>query len=373
MLFTQEGDPVFPLGMYEQPRDAAEWAQWAKAGVNLLRCHTEEDLDRAHSSGMMGWVPVPMIVGDHKSEEALEKRVRNLRDHPALQVWEAPDEAIWNACRLEDGRVSTRLWSLGPSVKKSVFTRLEAVVEGLRRGSALVRRLDGSRKIWLNEACKSDQDTLARCLPFLDIVGFDYYPVPESESKARALPLIGRYVDRFRRTAPSHEIWVVEQAFSWSTIRPEDNRRRAYPTLDQFRFMAWDAVAHGATGLLWWGSHHEDRPAAFLAHLMKTVSELSGLQSFLVSGEAGRISVEVDNRQNPALVGVSYTMRRSGDEAMLVLANEDRFEHDVMIRGVERFDLGGFQPLWEDESELEKTSEGWIVKMKGLQVRVYVG
>jgi len=72
-------------------------------------------------------------------------------------------------------------------------------------------------------------------------------------------------------------------------------------------------------------------------------------------------------------VGVSYTMRRSGDEAMLVLANEDRFEHDVMIRGVERFDLGGFQPLWEDESELEKTSEGWIVKMKGLQVRVYVG
>jgi len=372
MLFTEEGYPVYPLGMYEQPRNEAEWTEWAAAGVNLLRCYTEEDLDRAHRRGMMGWVPVPMIVSDERSEGALKERVQSLRDHPAIRVWEAPDEAIWNACRLEDGKVSTRLWSLQPSVRETVHSRLKAVVQGLARGSALVRRLDGSRKIWLNEGCKSDQDTLAKCVPFLDIVGFDHYPV-RGFDRTWALPLTGRCVDRFRRTAPSRDIWVVEQAFSWSTIRPEDYPSRVYPNLEQFRFMAWDAVAHGAAGLLWWGSHHEDRPAAFLADLMKTISELSGLQRFLVSGEADRVSVEVDNRQTPALAGVSYTARRSGDETMLVLVNEDQFEHDVLIRGVEMFDVGEFQPLWEDDTQLEKTSEGWITKMKGLQVKVYVG
>ncbi len=279
-----KGRSDYPLGMYEQPRTEEEWEEWNRAGINLLRCRNREQLDAAAGHGMMGWVPVRMIVGSDEEEAALSQKVESLRDHPALVVWEAPDEAIWNACRLDDGKVTTRIWSQPGPVREMLDTRLDNVVGGLERGTSIVRQLDPLTKIWLNEACETDQDTLARCTSLLDIIGFDYYPITQMNSDGNTMCHIGRYAERFRGTAPNKEIWVVQQAFSWSSIRSESGRPRAYPTVEEYRFMAWNAIAHGATGLLWWGSHREERPSPFLHDLMTVVSELRALRSFLLGG-----------------------------------------------------------------------------------------
>jgi len=106
MLYDNQA--VFPLGMYEQPRDQAEWEEWKSAGINLLVCHNEEQLNQAHRRRMMGWVPVSIICKDAQGEAALAERVKSLSDHPALVAWEAQDEAIWNAFRLDDGVVTNR-------------------------------------------------------------------------------------------------------------------------------------------------------------------------------------------------------------------------------------------------------------------------
>jgi hypothetical protein len=370
-IISPEGVPEFPLGIYEQPRDARESRDWKRAGINLLRCGSNGELDRAQDLGMMGWVPVRMVVRDDPEASALAETIKSMRGHPALAVWEAPDESIWEACRLAStGKVNTRIWSENSDVRRDLRGRLDALVEGLARGSRIVRKLDRGRKIWLNEACKSDQDTLARLLGSVDAVGFDYYPIPRGEAEGRSMRLIGGYTDRFRRTAPNKELWVVEQAFSWSSIRPESGRPQAYPNVEEYRFMAWDAIAHGATGLLWWGSAHEDRPAPFLEDLMAIVSELNQLQPYLVAGNAPRVRIGADPRQNPEIAGVTGLVRRSGPGTLMALINEDPHENDVVVRGLDWASAEDFTPLAPGHSGFASTTDGWITTMKGEEVRI---
>ena len=372
MISNTDGQSLFPLGMYEQPRTEEEWRVWSEAGINLLRCKSREELDRDHEHGMCGWVPVAMILADNDDGSSLVKRIESLRDHPALVAWEAPDEAIWNACRLETGKVTSRFWMEPPEVKAKVRARLEAVIRGLERGTDLVRQHDPDRKIWLNEACKSNQDILARCMPYLDIVGFDYYPIPQRIEEGRAMHLVGNYTDRFHRTAPTKDLWVVEQAFSWSNIRPRPDRPEAYPTLEEFRFMAWEAIAHGATGVLWWGSSHEDRPTSFLPGLMSVVAEFKDLHPFLLSGEIDRVCVRTDERQNPTIKGISRVVRCSGDRTLLALINEDPYPHDVMINGLDWVDSDDLSPIIKESASLKATPEGYFTHMEGSEVRIFL-
>lgn len=370
-MIVRDGEAVFPLGMYEQPRNLDEWHEWRDSGINLLCCHGEDELDSAHKSGMMGWVPVPVITGTSEGEEGLAERIKSLRDHPAIVTWEAQDEAIWNACRLEDGKVTTRIREQSPELRKILDARLDAVVSGLERGSSIVRKLDPTRKIWLNEACKSDQETLSRCLPYLDAVGYDYYPIPEGPTEGRQMHLLGGYTDRFRKTAPSKDIWVVEQAFSWSNIRPESGRPETYPNVAEYRFMAWIAIAHGATGLLWWGSAHETRATPYIHGLMTVVSELGEVGPFLVAGNLPGVRAIPDERQSPPTLGVSSVARRSGDRTLLALINEDPYQHDVVVRGMDWIDPGDLSPMVEPSHELDGKPGELAARIEGHEVLLY--
>src|SRR4051812_15493023 len=89
-----KGHAEFPIGCYELPSDDAKLRAMAEAGFNLVRCSNAHDLDRAQAAGMMGWVPVPLQAG--AESEPLRKNVENVMNHPALAVWEGPDEVVWN-------------------------------------------------------------------------------------------------------------------------------------------------------------------------------------------------------------------------------------------------------------------------------------
>ena len=90
-FITKDGQTLFPIGFYELPKDDAQLKEMADCGVNLVRCHNRSDLDRAQAAGMMGWVPLRMELGDSND---IRKKVESLRDHPALAVWEGPDEIV---------------------------------------------------------------------------------------------------------------------------------------------------------------------------------------------------------------------------------------------------------------------------------------
>ena len=129
MIF-KDNEPVFPLGMYSQPQDEDEWSRWKEAGINLLRCSSEEQLNKVSRRGAMAWVPVPLVCRDDDQETTLKERIRSLRDCPAIVAWEAQDEAIWTACRLDEGVVTNRIYSQPPDVRAAIRSRLDALVDG---------------------------------------------------------------------------------------------------------------------------------------------------------------------------------------------------------------------------------------------------
>ncbi|MBU7004428.1 MAG: hypothetical protein HXS50_02590, partial [Theionarchaea archaeon] len=326
--------------------------------------------------GMMGWVPVPMVVSSDEDAGILTEKIESMKNHPALAIWEAPDEAVWNVFRLEDGIVTTRPWSKPPETRGILERRMDDLVGGLRRGTEIIRELDPGRRTWLNEACKTNQDALARCISFFDVVSFDFYPIPQGHPRydwdGYAIHHIGKYTEKFARTVGSREVWVVQQAFSWPSIMPETGRPYRYPSRKEFRFMAWDAIVHGATGLLWFGSAYEDRPAPFLDDLMAVVSELNCLQPFLLSGNAPGLDIRPDPDQHPAVAGVAGIVRRVGDKSLLVIVNDDSYDHDVIISGIE-FDPEEIESLVPDrEFEFTEAPGGWITNLGGWEAGVYL-
>ena len=84
----------FPIGSYELPGDEPGLRAMARAGFNLVRCHSRQDLDRAAAAGLRGWMPLPLQVGTEGGK--LRQIVEAVKDHPALAVWEGPDEVVWN-------------------------------------------------------------------------------------------------------------------------------------------------------------------------------------------------------------------------------------------------------------------------------------
>ena len=368
MILQRDGQTLFPLGTYEIPRDEAEWQLWRDAGVNLLRCNSREDLDRAHEHGMFGWLRLRLILDDDDDGAALAEGVNALKDHPALVVWECPDEAIWHAMRDEEGNARTRLWELSADDRAETDARFDALVRGMERGTALVRRLDPSRPIWLNEAAPSNRDVLGRCAGFVDIVGFDWYPIPNRVDEP--MQAMGKLVDLFGACAPGCDLWIVQQGFSWSYIDP--TRPEALPTPEEARFMAWQAIAHGATGLAWWGLRHVTRPSPFIARLMGVVAEFKELHPFLHAGQIVGVRTTTDTAQFPPIIGVSHLARRVGNRTMLVVINEDPYEHDVIVSGLDWLPIDSLRPVVEPRGDLVRVPSGYITRMQGYEVRIYL-
>ena len=59
----KNGGVYFPIGSYELPQSEEELERMAEAGINLVRCGSKADLDRAQAVGMMGWVPLGIQGG----------------------------------------------------------------------------------------------------------------------------------------------------------------------------------------------------------------------------------------------------------------------------------------------------------------------
>ena len=92
-LLVKDGRLLFPIGCYELPKQDAELKKMAQSGINLVRCNNKTDLDRASSVGILGWISLPLQSG---SSDSLRKRIESLVTHPALAIWEGPDEIVHN-------------------------------------------------------------------------------------------------------------------------------------------------------------------------------------------------------------------------------------------------------------------------------------
>lgn len=87
-----------------------------------------------------------------------------------------------------------------------------------------------------------------------DILMVDWYPVPHLplESFGNQIKIAKNFL--IEMNCPKKELWAVVQAFDWKEFeqhRPDNDRIGRFPTKDEMRFMSYDAIFNGATGLFY--------------------------------------------------------------------------------------------------------------------------
>jgi len=377
----------FPLGIYELPGDDAVLREMADAGFNLVRCSpSREPLDRVASAGLKAWIPLGgnLDVRSDADRRKLAEIIATYKDHPALIVWEGPDEPLWNvwystflwfrneqpslfrkhieayeADKLDRMQellkayrasldtadyalaedTALKLWTLlgiKPPKPDLLMTtapdRSRELADGLLAGYELIRRMDPGRPVWINHAPRNTIADLAYFNRAGDIVGCDIYPVPDapqnghSDLANRRISCVGDYTDRMGAAAPGKPVWMVLQGFGWHDLRddapasPETGRR---PTLAETKFMAYDAIVHGARGILYWGTHRVEKPSEFWHNLKRVVKELSGIHNVLAAPiETLHVDITVEPTLHSADKGIALVTKRVDNHLCLIMVNE---------------------------------------------------
>ena len=135
--------------------------------------------------------------------------------------------------------------------------------------------------------------------------------------------------------------------------------------------MAYDVIVHGAKGIIYWGSHYL-KSNEFRQSLYALTRELAALQPFLVSPDVKKTRLTlVDEYENLTNSHVMMTVRKVGDEWLIVLVNEDGHAHmGVEVSGIEELNGRRLVLLYGNE-ETEVARGELITRMMPCQVKVF--
>jgi hypothetical protein len=242
------GKPFFPIGLYyaldEIEDSTSEGLMRLKAmGFNTIAftgdVDTEDQLDRIASAGLHVWYRPP--GGLHADYRRLKKIVMKFAKHPAVLFWGMDDEPVFNAVDFTDSKTGCRI----------------------------VRELDPYHPLLCNQwfSCLSQGDEMMKWASLADIYGFSMYPIPSwrwgrrlslvEDGWPHSIAVVGRQTDLWKQYAPGKPIIPVLQAWAWNCL---EDGEAAYPSYSEGRFMAYQAVIHGAKGLHYYGSVRTSRP-----------------------------------------------------------------------------------------------------------------
>ncbi|MBE6372232.1 MAG: hypothetical protein E7055_09200 [Lentisphaerae bacterium] len=261
------GKPFFPLGVWSIKGKKSNWEKAkliSEAGFNTAR--TDDDtMDDFAEHGMMVLLSVPEKLPQFKSaaqfarwDQRYRRAMAKNQVHPSLIGYYNCDEPAWRG-------ISSR-------------QLLEAY--------KYLRKIDPYRPIMLNEAPRGKISDIRPYAAAGDIYGVDIYPVPEPNAHSglsdKNITAVGKYVDICRQVVYDRKpIWMTLQAFAWGAVT---KKPLVYPTEHQTRFMAYNAVAHGATGLFWWGINNGNcENWEFVRQLGKTIWELRKMSAVFVA------------------------------------------------------------------------------------------
>ncbi|HOX37343.1 MAG TPA: hypothetical protein PL033_05070 [Candidatus Brocadiia bacterium] len=226
-----DGKPFFPLGTYWGGVKASEAEIYAKSPFNCVMPYggaSREMLDLLDSNGVKVIYSVKDLYSGTKfspkeiqteqdERRAIEETLAKVGNHPGVIAWYINDEL---PLEMLDRLAEHRDW---------------------------MEELDPGRPTWV----VLYQVTQVRgYIPTFDVIGTDPYPIPE---KPPSMAL-----DWARMTSDGvlgcRAVWMVPQIFNWASYREDPDDRREYraPTLDEMRSMAWQCIAGGANGLIFY-------------------------------------------------------------------------------------------------------------------------
>jgi len=370
------------IGCYQPPPGESLQALQA-AGFNLVHAAaTRQALDEVRAAGLRAWASLGTNL--NLSEQAQERRaklqetIEAVRDHPALLLWDGPDEPqyqVWGPgffdLNLPAGS-EQRLQAAAACAEKG-----RVLARGLVEGHAYARSLDAGHPIWINHAPRHPLATLRELAEAADIHSVDFYPVPEgcghSDLPNENLSAAGQYVDRLAEAMGGRPTWMVLQGFSWEEIGIRDVRRTVtYPSFAESRFLAYDCLLHGATGLLYWGTHTLRPEASHWQALKALAAELSALSPVLTAPPAALpVQVRTLSAWHSAALGARASLRQVGDQWYLLLVNEERYPLEVAVSGLAPLAGRSLELLYSDQRQVVAADGSFAVSLPGYVVNVY--
>ncbi|HCO96321.1 MAG TPA: hypothetical protein DIU00_20680 [Phycisphaerales bacterium] len=213
--------------------------------------------------------------------------------------------------------------------------RADELIDKIARGCRAVRRFDAGHIIWQNHAPRNTVVSMRKYNRAVDAAGCDIYPVPfsptsgHSDLKDTNLSSVGAYTDRMRQAAPGKSIWMVLQGFGWRDLSEDgkndpDLSKGRRPRFNETRFMAYDAVVHGANAVLYWGTHSIEKDSSLWRNLMKTAKELRALEPGIVGERPVNPPLAVADETYGSVdeKGPVLMLRKTGQDWVLIAVNE---------------------------------------------------
>lgn len=329
-----EGQRTFIIGSYHLPKSDSPYRELHDNGFNLLRTGASiGELDSCLQNELKAWVTIGAIDAQNpaKSKAAILERVNNVKGHPALLMWETVDEPAWTWLKAE------------PRVKP------ELIIQTYQS----VKAVDPDHLFYLNHAPVNLVSTLRAYNPGTDVVACDIYPViphgikpmyalfpdgKQGDLSNCTISQVGEYADKMRRVAgPDKPVFMVLQGFAWELLRKkeeQDPSKILFPDFRQTRFMAWNAIIHGANGLIYWGTHYTPQPSQFWSDLKKVTRELADLQPVL-SAPAVDMSIAKYYHETGHSIdaGVEIVAKRLEGTLYLLTANADKNPVKISLSG----------------------------------------
>ena len=228
-----DGKPFFPLGMFMWRAAPEKIDHYAKGPFNCLMPYaepTKAEMDYVHAKGLkmiytlkdcyvgLGGAKSRGITNEASEVAYITRHVKAFKDHPALLAWYTNDE-------------------LGLDWIKRLTAHRD-----------LFERLDGNHPTWVAHYMVED---IRNHLPSFDVIGSDPYPICQTGD-----PPISQVMEHTRITRKgvfgARAMWQIPQAFDWGGYRVKDKDKTRPPTFDEMRNMAWQFVAEGANGLIFY-------------------------------------------------------------------------------------------------------------------------
>jgi hypothetical protein len=306
-------------------------------------------------------------------ERQLREKITELREHPALLCYENYNEP-------------TMLYK---------GNRFKTEPENLARGTAVLRELDPNHPIWLCHTCFNTVETIRRYNPCLDIVGCNPYPVyvpgmrqhvgMRADGKIvdcidQSIHSVGKYTDKMMVVAQGRPVWMLIQALAnenWFNLihTPElagqaiEEAKIVYPTYTQMRFMAYDAIVSGATGVAL-SMHKTPVGSSIWDDIKHLVTELRSLHDTLCAPPLpGVIDVNYTDLGFTIWDGVRVLARRLGDEVYVFAVNTafDPAETAILLP----VDLGSAAEVLGEDREIAVAGNAIRDRFEPYAVHVY--
>ena len=219
-------------------------ANWSAAGVVDQLAAERVKLDAAAAHGLQCWVWLGSLTNlpagaPSPQERLLTQVVQGLRGHPALGAWKGQDEP-----------------------RNPFNASLSVPPANLGRGHSVVKALDPDHPLVVIQAPRGTVKGLIPYRPAFEVTGVDIYPVGyppgmHTDQKNKDISVVGDLARWIKQAAGTKPFWMTLQ-IAWSGVIPTTDKPNVvprFPSASDLRFMAYQAIANGARGLVFFGGH----------------------------------------------------------------------------------------------------------------------